>query len=51
MSIAKHLASHSHVLDEVTMNDVWDSCKKLVLAAWTRTTRRMRAAAAFLFFL
>ncbi|OIW34067.1 hypothetical protein CONLIGDRAFT_652437 [Coniochaeta ligniaria NRRL 30616] len=33
------------------MNDLWDGFKGLVLAAWARTTRRMRAAGAFLIFL
>ncbi|KAJ9144033.1 hypothetical protein NKR19_g6572 [Coniochaeta hoffmannii] len=33
------------------MNDLWDGFKGLVLAAWGRTTRRMRAAGAFLIFL
>ncbi len=51
MSALKHLTSHSHVLDELTMNDLWDGFKGIVLAAWGRTTRRMRAAGAFLIFL
>jgi len=51
MSVLKHLTSHSNVLDEITMNDLWDGFKGLVLAAWGRTTRRMRAAGAFLIFL
>ncbi|KAB5558094.1 hypothetical protein GE09DRAFT_1173155 [Coniochaeta sp. 2T2.1] len=33
------------------MNDLWDGFKGLVLAAWARTTRRMRAAGAFLILL
>jgi hypothetical protein len=51
MSAIKHLTGHSHVLDDLTMNDLWDGLKGLVLAAWGRTTRRMRAAGGFLIFL
>jgi hypothetical protein len=51
MRALKHLTSRSNVLDELTMNDLWDGFKGLVLAAWGRTTRRMRAAGAFLIFL
>jgi hypothetical protein len=51
MSILKHLTGHSHVLDDLTMNDLWDNTKALALGAWARTTRRVRAAGAFLLFL
>jgi hypothetical protein len=50
MTVLKHLTNHSHVLDDLTMNDLWDSFKGLVLAAWGRTTRRMRATGALLLF-
>jgi hypothetical protein len=39
------------VLDDLTMNDLWDNTKALALGAWARTTRRVRAAGAFLLFL
>ena len=51
MSALNHLASNSHALNDLSMDDLWDSFKGLVLAGWARTTRRMRAAGAFLMFL
>lgn len=45
------LTRHSHALDDLSMDDLWDKVKGLVLAVWGRTTRRMRAAGAFILFL
>lgn len=49
MSAPEH--GNSNVLDNLTMNDLWDGSKGLVLAAWGRTTRRIRVVGAFLIFL
>jgi hypothetical protein len=51
MSLLKHLNNHSNVLDEITMNDVWDKFRGLVMAGWGRTTRRLRMATAAIIFL
>ncbi|KAK1765785.1 hypothetical protein QBC33DRAFT_543959 [Phialemonium atrogriseum] len=51
MALLEHFRNHSRVLDDVTMNDVWDKGKALTLRAWGRSTRRMRISGAFIIFL
>ena len=36
---------------DMTIDDAWESVKSVVLAGWSKTTRRMRAAGAVLLFL
>lgn len=45
------MSPQTHTVDDMTLNDLWDSGKALALAVWARTSRRMRMGAAFLVFL
>jgi len=36
---------------EMTIDDAWEYTKAGILAAWSRTTRRMRAAAGLMIFM
>ncbi|KAJ9131654.1 hypothetical protein NKR23_g11637 [Pleurostoma richardsiae] len=44
-------ATRKDDLEDITMGDLWDTFKGLLLAIWGKTSRRMRLGAAFLIFL